>query len=149
MLVRKIKIHRTILSAFLIFNFSSINLFSQNITSDYKTEKIPLHLQTDLIPASQNDLSIFLDDGLTLVKAPFNFSSTDWLKTGAFVIATGLAFSLDPKIKSSVNNNQSPTMDNITGFGEKYGSGHFRLVYLPSLEILDSAMNKIQDFVSQ
>ncbi|QLH05815.1 aminotransferase class I/II-fold pyridoxal phosphate-dependent enzyme [Nitrosopumilus ureiphilus] len=36
-----------------------------------------------------------------------------------------------------------------SGFGEKYGSGHFRLVYLPSLEVLDSAMNKIQDFVSQ
>lgn len=36
-----------------------------------------------------------------------------------------------------------------SGFGEKYGSGHFRLVYLPSLEILDSAMNKIEDFVSQ
>ena len=36
-----------------------------------------------------------------------------------------------------------------SGFGEKYGSGYFRLVYLPSLEILDSAMNKIQDFVSQ
>ena len=30
-----------------------------------------------------------------------------------------------------------------SGFGEKYGSGHFRLVYLPSLEILNSAMNKI------
>ena len=36
-----------------------------------------------------------------------------------------------------------------SGFGEKYGSGYFRLVYLPSIEILDSAMNKIQDFVSQ
>ena len=36
-----------------------------------------------------------------------------------------------------------------SGFGEQYGSGHFRLVYLPSLEILDSAMNKIEDFVSQ
>lgn len=36
-----------------------------------------------------------------------------------------------------------------SGFGEKYGSGHFRLVYLPSLEVLDSAMNKIEDFVSQ
>ena len=35
-----------------------------------------------------------------------------------------------------------------SGFGEKYGSGHFRLVYLPSLEILESAMNKIEDFVS-
>jgi alanine-synthesizing transaminase len=35
-----------------------------------------------------------------------------------------------------------------SGFGEKYGRGHFRLVYLPSLEILDSAMNKIEEFVS-
>jgi alanine-synthesizing transaminase len=36
-----------------------------------------------------------------------------------------------------------------SGFGEKYGSGHFRLVYLPSLDVLDSAMNKIEEFVSQ
>ncbi len=36
-----------------------------------------------------------------------------------------------------------------SGFGTQYGSGHFRLVYLPSLEVLDSAMNKIEDFVSQ
>ena len=36
-----------------------------------------------------------------------------------------------------------------SGFGEQYGRGHFRLVYLPSLEILESAMNKIEDFVSQ
>ena len=36
-----------------------------------------------------------------------------------------------------------------SGFGEQYGSGHFRLVYLPSIEILDSAMNKIEEFVSQ
>jgi aspartate/methionine/tyrosine aminotransferase len=36
-----------------------------------------------------------------------------------------------------------------SGFGEQYGTGHFRLVYLPSLEILDSAMNKIEEFVSQ
>ena len=35
-----------------------------------------------------------------------------------------------------------------SGFGEQYGSGHFRLVYLPSLEILESAMNKIEEFVS-
>jgi aspartate/methionine/tyrosine aminotransferase len=35
-----------------------------------------------------------------------------------------------------------------SGFGKKYGSGHFRLVYLPSLEVLDSAMNKIEEFVS-
>jgi len=36
-----------------------------------------------------------------------------------------------------------------SGFGEKYGSGHFRLVYLPDMQVLDSAMNKIEEFVSQ
>ncbi len=35
-----------------------------------------------------------------------------------------------------------------SGFGEKYGSGYFRLVFLPSMEVLDSAMNKIEKFVS-
>ena len=36
-----------------------------------------------------------------------------------------------------------------SGFGEQYGSGHFRLVYLPNLKILESAMNKIEEFVNQ
>ncbi len=36
-----------------------------------------------------------------------------------------------------------------SGFGSQYGSGHFRLVYLPDLGVLESAMNKIQEFVSQ
>ena len=36
-----------------------------------------------------------------------------------------------------------------SGFGEQYGSGHFRLVYLPNLEILNSAMDKNEEFVSQ
>jgi aspartate/methionine/tyrosine aminotransferase len=34
-----------------------------------------------------------------------------------------------------------------SGFGDKYGSDHFRLVFLPNMEILDSAMNKIEDFM--
>ena len=35
-----------------------------------------------------------------------------------------------------------------SGFGEQYGSGHFRLVFLPSLDVLNSAMNKIEEFLS-
>ena len=34
-----------------------------------------------------------------------------------------------------------------SGFGTQYGSGHFRIVYLPKMEILESAMDKIEDFV--
>jgi len=36
-----------------------------------------------------------------------------------------------------------------SGFGTKYGSGYFRIVFLPSLQTLDSALNKIEDFMSQ
>ena len=35
-----------------------------------------------------------------------------------------------------------------SGFGEQYGSGHFRLFFLPSLDVLHSAMNKIEEFLS-
>ena len=35
-----------------------------------------------------------------------------------------------------------------SGFGTKYGSGYFRLVFLPNMEILNSALNKIEDFIS-
>ena len=35
-----------------------------------------------------------------------------------------------------------------SGFGKQFGSGHFRLVFLPGMDVLDSAMSKIEDFVS-
>ena len=35
-----------------------------------------------------------------------------------------------------------------SGFGTKYGSGYFRLVFLPNIEKLNSALDKIEDFVS-
>ena len=34
-----------------------------------------------------------------------------------------------------------------SGFGSQYGSGHFRIVFLPNMKILESAMDKIEDFV--
>jgi len=34
-----------------------------------------------------------------------------------------------------------------SGFGTQYGSNHFRLVFLPDLKTLDSALNKIEEFV--
>ncbi len=34
-----------------------------------------------------------------------------------------------------------------SGFGERYGSGHFRVVYLPDIPVLESAMSKLEDFM--
>ena len=36
-----------------------------------------------------------------------------------------------------------------SGFGTQYGSGHFRLVFLPGMDVLNSALDKIEDFISQ
>ncbi len=35
-----------------------------------------------------------------------------------------------------------------SGFGTKYGSGHFRLVFLPQISILEQALDKIEEFVA-
>jgi len=36
-----------------------------------------------------------------------------------------------------------------SGFGVEYGAGHFRAVYLPSPEIIDDAMNRLEDFLKK
>ena len=35
-----------------------------------------------------------------------------------------------------------------SGFGTKYGSGYFRLVFLPEINILENALNKIEEFMA-
>lgn len=34
-----------------------------------------------------------------------------------------------------------------SGFGTKYGSGHFRLVFLPEINVLEKALDKIEEFM--
>ena len=34
-----------------------------------------------------------------------------------------------------------------SGFSEEYGKGHFRIVFLPSLDILNEAFNRIEHFL--
>ena len=122
MLYCKSKIHDKIITICCAVTFFQIACLPQDQQTDSENIKIPLHLQLSSMETKQNDLSIFVDDGLNLATAPFNFTSTDWLKTGAFVIATGLAFSLDPKIKENVSQQHTTSLDNLTGFGEKYGT---------------------------
>ena len=35
-----------------------------------------------------------------------------------------------------------------SGFGKQYGQGHFRMVFLPPLEMLEEAMNRLEKFMS-
>jgi alanine-synthesizing transaminase len=34
-----------------------------------------------------------------------------------------------------------------SGFGTKFGKGHFRIVYLAQEELLEEAMNKLDSFI--
>lgn len=70
------------------------------------------------------------------------------------------AFYAFPKIEHSKHKNDKDFVMNLlnskgvltvhgSGFGTQYGSGHFRLVFLPDLKTLESALDKIEEFVSQ
>ncbi len=122
MLINRSKFYWTPLVVCCILTAESTSLYCQESENIIPEMKIPLHLQSQMNPPAQNDFKIFMEDGVNLATAPFSFTSTDWLKAGAFVIATGLAFSLDPTIKEEVNYQHTPALDNATGFGEKYGS---------------------------
>ena len=58
-------------------------------------------------------------------------------------------FGTDKEFVTSLLESKGVLTVHGSGFGEQFGSGHFRLVYLPSLATLDSAMNKIEEFVNQ
>jgi len=68
------------------------------------------------------------------------------------------AFYAFPKIENSTYNSDKDFVLELlkqkgvltvhgSGFGAQYGSGHFRIVYLPNMETLESSMDKIEDFV--
>ncbi len=109
--------NRVKISAILFFFVFSSNGFSQ---SDLK-------LKSSIPPCTNNKISInkdisnFFDDGLNILKAPLNFSSSDLYITGAVVAFTGVAFLSDSQIKTTVSNNRTSFMDNVTPIGEKYG----------------------------
>ncbi|HXV66493.1 MAG TPA: aminotransferase class I/II-fold pyridoxal phosphate-dependent enzyme [Nitrosopumilaceae archaeon] len=58
-------------------------------------------------------------------------------------------FDSDKKFVMELLNSKGVLTVHGSGFGIKYGSGHFRLVFLPNLNVLDSALDKIEEFVSK
>ena len=70
------------------------------------------------------------------------------------------AFYAFPKIEQSKFDSDKDFVTNLlnskgvltvhgSGFGTKYGSGHFRIVFLPDIETLNSALDKIEEFVNE
>ncbi len=66
----------------------------------------------------------------------------------AFPKIEGTKFGTDREFVTKLLEQKGVLAVHGSGFGKQYGSGYFRLVYLPNLQVLDSAMNKIEEFVS-
>ena len=66
----------------------------------------------------------------------------------AFPKIEGNRFGSDKEFVTKLLESKGVLTVHGSGFGEQYGRDHFRLVFLPSLNVLDSALNKIEDFVS-
>ena len=56
------------------------------------------------------------------------------------------SFGTDVEFVKGLLEQQGVLVVHGSGFGSKYGAGHFRLVYLPPITTLESAMNKIESF---
>ena len=57
-------------------------------------------------------------------------------------------FGTDKEFVTSLLESKGVLTVHGSGFGKQFGSGHFRMVFLPGMDVLDSAMNKIEEFVS-
>ena len=66
----------------------------------------------------------------------------------AFPKIEGNRFASDKEFVTKLLESKGVLTVHGSGFGEQYGHDHFRLVFLPSLNVLDSALNKIEEFVS-
>jgi membrane-associated phospholipid phosphatase len=97
------------------------------IITNYGFSQSILKLNSSIAVCNDNkvsiskDISYFFDDGLNIVKAPLNFSSTELYITGAVAAFTGIAFLSDSQVKTTVSNNHTALMNNFTSVGEKYG----------------------------
>lgn len=104
------------LLVYLIFSSMVYSQDTEDRINDFSPYQ-PLQKAFDI----NRDINIFFDDGLSIVKAPFSFSSTEIYITGAVAALSGIAFLSDSKIQSTVLKNQNKVMDNATWVGEKYG----------------------------
>ena len=104
----------------------------QNYISDFVSE---LKQRRDLVVKRLNSIS-----GLSCPMPKGSFY--------AFPKIENNPYSTDKKFVLELLKQKGVLTVHGSGFGTQYGSGHFRLVFLPSIDTLNSALDKIESFVS-
>jgi membrane-associated phospholipid phosphatase len=89
----------------------------------------------------QKDLSSFYNDGVSVFKAAGNFSSTEYFLTGTLIAVAGAAYFSDARINTSITNNKSSLMNNVSSVGEKYGNSLYAGILGSGLYLTGTLLN--------
>ena len=79
------------------------------------TRSTPLQLLRD-------EARLYLEDSVALVKAPFQWSSSDWLKAGAVGLGIGGIMLFDEQLTSGVADNRSASTNRLSRLTTRFGS---------------------------
>lgn len=80
---------------------------------------------SNVFPIIWNDVKLSVDNEISFFKRPFNFDSSDWLKTGIVSASTGLLFLSDKSVRTFVQDNLPTKQDGLIKIGDYYGQGIF------------------------
>ncbi len=70
----------------------------------------------------RDEARLYLDDSVALVKAPFHWSSSDWMKAGAVGVGIGGIMLFDEQLTSGVEENRSGSTDRLSRLTTRFGS---------------------------
>jgi membrane-associated phospholipid phosphatase len=70
----------------------------------------------------RDEARLYLEDSVALVKAPFHWSSSDWLKAGAVGLGVGGIMLFDEQLTSGVADNRSASTDRLSRLTTRFGS---------------------------
>jgi hypothetical protein len=70
----------------------------------------------------RNEARLYLEDSLALVRAPFNWNSSDWLKAGAVGLGIGGVMLFDEQLASGVQENRSGSTNRLSQLTTRFGS---------------------------
>jgi hypothetical protein len=76
------------------------------------TESVPA--RSTPLQLLRNEARLYLDDSVALVKAPFQWSSSDWMKAGAVGLGIGGVMLFDEQLTSGVEENRSASSDRLS-----------------------------------
>lgn len=118
----KIKILHTVLILFIFFGLTNSQFGQTNSVPD----SVLVEKETcNFYNTASNDVSSSFNEFISLANIPDRWKSSDYIKTGALLGATGFLLLADNTIQNAAQKNHTVFQDNAVKIGDYYGNGIF------------------------